>query len=163
MRIKLVITGVVACATLAAVSGCKKEEPVSSPVDQRTWESVTSQTQKAVVGAASEVKEATETVASGVTQAVPAAASERKPAEAVTLTDAEVAQTQGLIDRAKGHLADKKYQEALDTIKQLAGAKQTPEQQKLVEDLKAQIQSALAKAAGSDAASALGGALGGRK
>jgi CHASE3 domain sensor protein len=53
--------------------------------------------------------------------------------------------------------------DALDTIKQLAGTKQTPDQQKSVDDLKAQIQSALAKAAGSDAASALGGALGGKK
>jgi thioredoxin-like negative regulator of GroEL len=163
MRIRLVITGIVACATLASVGGCKKEEPVSSPVDQKTRESVTPQTEKAVAGAASEVKQATETVAAGVTQALQAAVSEKKPAEAVTLTDADVAQTQGLIDRAKGYVADKKYQEALDTIKQLAGAKQTPEQQKLVEDLKAQIQSALAKAAGSDAASALGGALGGKK
>ena len=144
MKIKLVIAGIVACATLAAVSGCKKEEPVSSPADAQN-------------------KQATDVVAAGVTQAVQAGATENKPAEAVTPTDADVAQTQGLIDRAKGYVADKKYQEALDTIKQLAGAKQTPEQQKLVDDLKAQIQSALAKAAGSDAASALGGALGGKK
>ena len=41
--------------------------------------------------------------------------------------------------------------------------KLTSEQQKLVDALKAQIQSALAKAAGSDAASALDGALGGKK
>lgn len=144
MRIKQVIAGIVACATLAAVSGCKKEEPVSSP-------------------AGTENKQAADVVATGVTQAVQAATTEKKPAEAVPPTGADVAQTQGLIDRAKGYVADKKYQEALDTIKQLAGTKQTPEQQKVVDDLKAQIQSALAKAAGPDAASALGGALGGKK
>ena len=164
MKIKPVIAGIVACATLAAVSACRKEEPVSSLVDtQKTTESVPPKTETTVVTTPTEVKQAVDAVAAGVTQAVQAAASEQKPADAVTLTDADVAQTQGLIDRAKGYVADKKYQEALDTLKELAGAKQTPEQQKLVGDLNAQIQSALAKAAGSDAASALGGALGGKK
>ena len=164
MKIKLVIAGIVACATLAAISGCKKEEPVSSPADtQKITESVPPKTESAVVAVPSEVKQAADVVAAGVTQAVQAAAPESKPAEAVTPTDNAVAQTQGLIDRAKGYVADKKYQEALDTLKQLAGAKQTPEQQTLIDGLKTQIQSALAKAAGSDAASALGGALGGKK
>lgn len=144
MKIKLVITGIVACAILAAVSGCKKEEPVASPADTQT-------------------KQAADVVAGGVTQAVQTAATENKPAEAVTPTDADVAQTQGLIDRAKGYVAEQKYQDALSSLSQLASSKLTADQQKTVDSLKAQIQSALAKAAGSDPASALGGALGGKK
>lgn len=144
MKIKPVITGIVACAILAAVSGCKKEEPVASPADTQT-------------------KQTADVVAGGVTQAVQTAATENKPAEAVTPTDADVAQTQGLIDRAKGYVAEQKYQDALSSLSQLASSKLTADQQKTVDSLKAQIQSALAKAAGSDPASALGGALGGKK
>ena len=72
-------------------------------------------------------------------------------------------QAQGLIDQSKTYVSEKKYQEALGSLSQLTNLKLTPEQQKLVDDLKAQIQSALAKATATDPAAALGGALGGKK
>jgi hypothetical protein len=80
--------------------------------------------------------------------------------QATTQAKAAEQQAQGLIDRAKGYITDEKYQDALTTLNQLAGSKLTAEQQKLVDSLKAQIQSALAKTATKDAASTLGGALG---
>jgi hypothetical protein len=70
---------------------------------------------------------------------------------------------QGLIDKAKGLLADQKYTEALTTLQPLSSMKLSSDQQALVDSLKTQIQTALAKAAGGDAASSLGNVLGGKK
>jgi hypothetical protein len=141
MKISLFMTGVVACATLAAVSGCKKEEPASG---------------------APKAQEATASEAAPVVDAAKSAAKEVTD-QAAAQAKAAGEQAQGLIDRAKGYVSEQKYQEALSSLSQLTNIKLTAEQQKLVDGLKAQIQSALAKAAGSDAASALGGAMGGKK
>ena len=61
-------------------------------------------------------------------------------------TNAAVTQTntqaQGLIDKAKAYIQDKKYEDALASLKGLANTKLTPgEQQKTVSDLKVQLQS----------------------
>lgn len=60
-------------------------------------------------------------------------------------------------------VTDQKYKDALTVVQQLASVKLTPDQRTLMDGLKAQIQTALAKDATSDAASALGNALGGQK
>jgi hypothetical protein len=143
MKIKLLITEIILCAAVAAVSGCSKEQPAAD-----------SQAQKASEGMASEAAKAADAAQSAAKQVTDQATAQVKAADQ---------QAQGLIDRAKALVTDQKYQEALSTLKQLASVKLTPEQQKLVDDLKAQIQSAMAKATAPDAASALGGALGGKK
>ena len=143
MKIKLVIAGIAVCAGLAALSACKKEQASSDTQLQKPAESSASEAAKPVDTAKTETKEVTEQ-----------AATQAKPAEQ---------QAQGLIDRAKSLVAENKYQDALGSLKQLADVKLTAEQQKLVDDLKAQIQAAIAKATTGGAASALGGALGGKK
>ena len=72
-------------------------------------------------------------------------------------------QAQGLIDKTKTLIANKDYKGAGELIQELSKLKLTPEQQKLYDNLKLQLQKALASSATADAAKAAGGMLGGSK
>jgi hypothetical protein len=64
-------------------------------------------------------------------------------------------QTQVVIDKAKALIGDKKYQEALTSLQQIAVSKITPGQKKVVDDLIAQAQKLMA----SDMGKAVQGAI----
>ena len=146
MKIDIVITAIVFSVAVVCLSGCKKEEAAPAP-------------------AAAEAPKPSEPIVNEPAKVVESAKPAAKEVvdQATSQTDAATAQSQSLIDKAKSYVADQKYPDALSTIGQLSASKLTPDQQKLVDALKAQIQSAMAKASTSDAASALGGALGGKK
>ena len=106
------------------------------------------------------------TTASGLEKSLSKTAEEAKTA--ATTATAEVhklaaeaaataeAKAQDAINQAKNLVGAGKYTEAMDLLRQkLAGLQLTPEQQKLVDDLKAQIQKALTSAT-KDAAKAAG-------
>lgn len=77
-------------------------------------------------------------------------------ASAQTAASEASSQAQTLIAQATSLISEKKFQDASQILQQLATLKLTPEQQKLVDDLKAKIQAGLA-------ASGLQNVLGGKK
>jgi hypothetical protein len=68
-----------------------------------------------------------------------------------------------LLEKARVLTSNQKYQDALDTLAQLYNTKLTPEQQQKAEEINRQIQAGLLQKAQSEASSALGNFLGGKK
>jgi outer membrane PBP1 activator LpoA protein len=87
------------------------------------------------------------------------------PAAPAASTAAAKSDAASLIDKARSLITDKKYSEASDLLKRLSSMKLTPEQKKLVDDLMAQAQKAIAGVSGAtrSATDAAGGMLGGNK
>ena len=176
MKMTHSILGLTAGAALLVASGCSKSEPPSGE-PPKAMPPAASDTQKApdapkpaaaaanasqaVSAAASEAQKVVESPKAAPEQAPPAVAAATE--QAVKAAAPSSTQIQGLIEKAKGLVTNEKYQDALQVVQQLSGFNLTAEQQKLVAGLKAQIQTALAKVAGANAASALGNVLGGKK
>lgn len=146
-----------AAATQASQAASEVSKAAADAASQ-VASSATNEAQKAVESPKAAAEHTQPTVAAAIEQAVKPAVSQTNTAAA-----ASTSQVQGMIDKAKGLVTNEKYQDALNVVQQLSSMKLTAEQQTVVGGLKAQIQTALAKAAGADAASALGNVLGGKK
>lgn len=97
---------------------------------------------------------ATTTPAAAADKAVQAAPASAPAAVADTAT-AAASKAQGLIDKAKSLVDANQYTDASKIIQELSSMKLTPEQQKIVDDLKTLVQKKLAD----QGASAVGGLL----
>jgi hypothetical protein len=136
------ITTLLALASaFGLIIGCGQKEQ-TAPVPPAKVE-------KAAEAAPAEMPKAAEAPAPPVV-----AAPEVAPAAAATT------EAQGLIDKVKSLIAEKKYTEAMSALKELSALKLTPDQQKIVDDLKAQIERALQTQATSEATKSVGGLLG---
>lgn len=159
VRMKSIKPLLVLPVALLVLSGCSKQEAeTSSTVPQPP-------TEADVKATANDLKQAVEKQADAVKQAAAETArqaqaeAQRAADQAKAAADQAAHQAQSLIDQAKGYVSDKRYQDALATVKQLSNSKLTPEQEKMVNDLKTQIQTLMSNQLSTNAASAIGGFL----
>lgn len=119
------------------VSGCSKQETTPPATQgQSPTESAITDAQKRVGDAAAQAKDAAQKTAAEVQK------------QATEVGAAAQAKAQEVIDQAKKLVSENKFTDALSLLQQkLAGLQLTPEQQKLVDSLKEQIQKAIASSA----------------
>lgn len=159
MKSNRILFGLTLSSLLAFGTACDKQDRDAA---SKSAEEAATKAQQALSTTATEVKEATQKAATEVKQAAEQVTTEVKQAaqNASTAvagkTDALKAEAQSLIDKAKALINDKKYEEALGSLKQLSNFSLTPEQQKTVDDLKAQLQKLMSSQVVTNAASALG-------
>ena len=160
MKLNLFVSGSAVCLVAALFSGCGNKETSTPPTTKppKAVESVmtnTPQATPATTAATTAVEQAATTAVTQTTQAVSQAA-----AAVSTQTTAVATQIQNLIDQAKTLVGVQKYQDALDTLKQLSNFQLTPEQQNSVDVLKTQIQKLMSYPTASNAVNSAGSLLG---
>jgi hypothetical protein len=142
-------------AAVAITVGCsKQEQPVAATTPAATTAEAPAPTVDKTIQAAPAIVPVPAADAAPATAPAPAAAT--APATTTDVAPADSSQTQGLIDKAKSLVDGGQYTDASKILQQLSSIQLTPDQQKMVDDLKTVIQTKL----GAAGASSLGGLLG---
>ena len=168
------------CGALALTSGCNKQDTAASDMANQmeaasdsaaeAQKAVEAQKQADVAKLAADkaaVDKALADKAVAEKAALDQAAADKAAADkdaadkaAQAAATQEQSRIQGLIDTAKDLTGQNKYTEALNTLNELVNVKLSPEQQAMVDTLKAAIQKQVAQAATDKAASAAQSAVG---
>ena len=150
----------VVCGSILGLTGCDKA-PESKPSSTSTAADPAS----IVDATAKKLTETTKAAARNAEVAAQAAGDAVKAADAttalITTVQTAIKQSQELVAQNKLPEAASQLTNAQDALKNLSALKLTPEQEKLVADLKAKLEQALAavKAAGGDALKKVQGLL----
>ena len=170
------ITIILAAVLALGLASCSKNEPATSTADDankaaetaRVEAAKTAEAAKAEAAKTSEAARAEAAKTSEAARAEAAKTAEAVKAQEVKTADAakaeaekaaDASKTQGLIDKAKGLVAENKFTDASSVLQELSGKSLSAEQTKLVDSLKEQIQKALTAKTADNAASAVGNLL----
>lgn len=147
-------------ALLVCLSGCGKKQSVAAPETAPAAEP-----RDKISAATAEAKQTFQAAAAGVeTTAAKVVTEAKETAHTVSATASSKleivkAEASTLIDKTKALINDQKYQDALNSLKQLSSLTLSPEQQKTVDGFKAQLQKLMSSQVATNAASALGNLL----
>ncbi len=126
------VLAIAVCGLLGLAAGCeKKTEPPPAPPAKAEEGAVQKQVGAAAEAAKATAQQAVTAAAAPVTQAVQAAS--QAAADSTS-------KAQAIIDSAKQLISQGKWQEVAQTLPKLQGLTLTPEQQKTLTDLKAQLE-----------------------
>jgi len=156
MRTHKAIIAVTTAFAFALLTGCGDSTENKTPA---TPEAETSTEAQGVTESVVEsVKEAAQPVVEEATKTAEQVATEAKSAASAAAADATI-KANDLIAKAKSLISETKYSDAMNIINQLKSMKLTPEQEKLVADLKAQVEKAMSALSSTNAAGALNSLL----
>jgi hypothetical protein len=141
-----------AALTLVA-AGCNKSEPVAPPSESTTnsFSSATSDLKQKVEQVGTAIENTAEKISTDAKQSA-----QNMTATARAKLDIIKVEANRLIDKTKSSIDGKKYEEALNYLKELSNLSLTPEQQQTVDELKTQIQKLASSQVVTNAASAIG-------
>ncbi|HLP77558.1 MAG TPA: hypothetical protein VK327_11645 [Candidatus Paceibacterota bacterium] len=161
MKTERIVVSLAAATLIAFASGCEKQTNSTAPeksaepaASTNAISGVTAEIKQSAAQAETAVKETTQKVVAEVKQTA-----ETATAAAASKVDAVKSEFTSLVDKTKSFINDKRYEDALASLKQLSNLKLTPEQQKTVDDLKAQLQKLMSSQVVTNAASALNNLL----
>jgi hypothetical protein len=145
-------------ALLIIATGCSKSDQNLAGESTTTDSSATG----AISSAANDLKQNAAEAADKVKDAANNAVENTKQAaqnftaETNSKVESAKAEAQSLIDKTRTYISEKKYEDALASLKQLSNFSLTPEQKKTVDGLKTQLQNLMTNTGFTNAASAVG-------